>query len=430
VTAAPERVPENLRRMLDGSVDGAIVVDRARRVLYHNAAYDALTGRKPRRLTLAVESGACCHDLFLLEVCRDRCVMQRAVEVGKPIRVDEVHARRGDGEEVTLIVSAAAIDHDLVVETYRDVTSESRVQRKYHALLERERHAKEELERAVEERTLELKQAHEQLIIQEKMSSLGRLVAGIAHELNNPINFIYGNVGFLGDYFRQLIQLVDLYDGAQLPPSVVEAAERYQREIDYAYLREDWERLLRSIRAGAERSAAIVADLKTFSRPQVGKLEEVDLVAGLQTTLNLLASLLRDRITVEKDLAPTLVVRCRGGQVQQVLMNLLTNAAQACGKGGTIWIGARTDGGGVRISIRDSGPGVPAEVRDKIFDPFFTTKDVGEGTGLGLPISLQIVKSHGGRLDLVSPPGRGAEFVVWLPNEPPPDESANLSNVR
>jgi signal transduction histidine kinase len=154
----------------------------------------------------------------------------------------------------------------------------------------------------------------------------------------------------------------------------------------------------------------------------VGRLEEVNLVAGLDTTLNLLASLLRDRIAVERDLEPDLRIRGRGGQIQQVLMNLLTNAAQACGDGGgTIWVRAHRDGDGVRISVRDSGPGVPEAVRGHIFDPFFTTKEVGEGTGLGLAISSRIVKSHGGRIELVSPPGQGAEFVVWLPREPPTD---------
>ena len=421
---SPDNVPEKLRRLLAGSVDAAIVVDHQHRVHYYNAAYEKLTGRRPRALQMAATGGACCHDLFLLEVCKDRCVMRRTLETGKPTRMDEVSARRGDGEELTLIVSAASVDDNLVVETYRDVTAESRVQRKYHLLLERERHDKEALERAVEERTRELRQAQDRLVLNEKMSSLGRLVAGIAHELNNPINFVYGNVGFVGEYFRHLIRLVDIYEASTMPDPVKEAAEEHKRLIDYEFLRSDWERLLRSVREGAERAAAIVADLKTFSRPQLGKLEEVDLVAGLQITLNLLAPVLRAGITVERDLAASLKLRCRGGQLQQVFMNLLGNAAHACGQRGTIYVSAHpTDDGGARIAVRDTGPGVPESERGKIFDPFFTTKEPGEGTGLGLSISAQIVKAHGGRIDLVSRPGEGAEFVVWLPREPP-SESA------
>jgi PAS domain S-box-containing protein len=423
-------VPEQVRRLLDGSVDAAVIVDRKRRVLYYNAAYEKLTGLRPRQLEAAAASGGCCHDIFRLEVCSTDCVVERAERSGRPIRVDEVAARRGDGEEVTLIVSTTAIDEDLFVETYRDVTAESRVQRKYHALLERERHAKEELERAVEARTRELKQAEEQLLFGEKMSSLGRLVAGIAHELNNPVHFVFGNVGFLGEYFRQLLRLVDLYDAAaaQLPDTVRASVEDWKERIDYEYLRRDWEPLLRSIRDGAERAAAIVKDLKTYSGPQLGRLEEVDLVTGLDATLHLLSPLLREGITVERDFARSLKVRCRGGQIQQVFMNLLTNAAQACGPRGHIRIRAhRDEHGGAWISVADDGPGIPAEVRGKIFDPFFTTKEPGQGTGLGLAISVQIVKAHGGRIELVSPPGQGAEFVVWLPPEPPLDAAIQAS---
>jgi signal transduction histidine kinase len=175
------------------------------------------------------------------------------------------------------------------------------------------------------------------------------------------------------------------------------------------------------VRAGAERTAQIVAGLKAFSRPQVGKIEETDLIAGLETTLHLLQPLLRDRVTVHKQLVPLPRVKCRGGQVQQVFMNLLTNAAQAAGPGGSVYIDARPDGEGVRVSVRDTGPGVPAELATKIFDPFFTTKDVGEGTGLGLAISQRIARSHGGRIELgARAPGEtGAEFIVWLPLEPP-----------
>ena len=416
------QVPEAVQRLLDGSVDAAVIVDQQHRVLYRNAAYEAYTGRKPRALRLAVEADTPCYDLFPLEICREQCLMKSAVANKKPLRMDEVRARRGDGEEVTLIVTATPLEGGLTIETYRDVTAEARVQRRYHALMAREQHAKEKLERAVEARTRELSRAHEQLALNEKLSSLGRLVAGIAHELNNPINFVYGNVDFLGDYFRQLLKLVDIYESSlSLPEEVRAVADVYKSEIDYDFLRRDWERLLRSVRAGAERTAAIVTDLKTFSRPQVGNLEDVDLVAGLETTLNLLAPLLRDGVSVERDFWPLPLVRCRGGQVQQVLMNLLTNAVQACGAAGVVRVAVSSDGAGVRLTVRDSGPGVPDEVRGHIFDPFFTTKDVGEGTGLGLAISSRIVKAHGGRLELVSPPGEGAEFLVWLPLLPPPD---------
>jgi signal transduction histidine kinase len=411
---------EDLKRVLEGSVDAAVIIDEQCRVLYRNPSYDAYTGRRPREVASLADGGTPCHNLFNLEICQESCLMRRAVQANKPLRMHEVHARRGDGEELTLIVTSTPLGNGLTLETYRDVTAESRVQRKYHALLARERSAKEELERRVSERTEALRRAQDQLVLNEKMSSLGRLVAGIAHELNNPINFVYGNVDFLADYFRNLIQLIDLYEAAPLTDEVKTQALELKKKIDYEFLVQDWERLLKSVRAGAERTAQIVAGLKTFSRPQIGKIEETDLIAGLETTMNLLAPMLRDRITVRKNYQPVPLVKCRGGQVQQVFMNLLTNAAQAAGPGGEIHIDVRPLADGVSVTVRDSGPGVPLDLATKIFDPFFTTKDVGEGTGLGLAISQRIVRAHGGRIDLAPADAErpGAEFVVWLPLEP------------
>jgi signal transduction histidine kinase len=408
----------DLTRVLEGSVDAAIIVDEAHHVFYRNPAYDAYTARRPREVARLAEARTPCHALFPLEICARDCLMKRALGARRPQRMHEVHAQRGDGEELTLIVTATPLGNGLTLETYRDVTAESRVQKKYHALLARERNAKEDLERQVELRTAELKRAQDQLILNEKMSSLGRLVAGIAHELNNPINFVYGNVDFLAQYFRHLIRLIELYESSALPPEVRATGAAFKHQIDYEFLLEDWERLLRSVRAGAERTAQIVAGLRTFSRPQIGKVEETDILGGLETTLRLLQPLLRDRVHVEVSADPLPLVRCRGGQVQQVLMNLITNAAQAAGPGGTITIRAWPADGGVAISVKDSGKGVPPEMVGKIFDPFFTTKDVGEGTGLGLAISQRIVRSHGGRIDIVpKTEDGGALFTVWLPLE-------------
>ena len=413
---------EDLRRVLEGAVDAAVIIDGEHRVLYRNPAYDVYTGRRPREVVELAGSGTPCHQLFNLEICAESCLMKRAVQAGKPLRMHEVHARRGDGEELTLIVTSTPLGAGLTLETYRDVTAESRVQRKYHSLLARERNAKEELERKVSERTEALRRAQDQLVLNEKMSSLGRLVAGIAHELNNPINFVYGNVDFLAQYFRHLISLIGLYESSELPEDVRTRAVELKKAIDFEFLLEDWERLLKSVRAGAERTAQIVAGLKTFSRPQIGKIEETDLIAGLETTLHLLQPLLRDHVKVHKTLQPLPLVMCRGGQIQQVFMNLLTNAAQAAGPGGEIFIACQPLADGVSVSVRDTGPGVPAELAGKIFDPFFTTKDVGEGTGLGLAISQRIVRSHGGRIELVQVEAAlpaGAEFIVWLPCVPP-----------
>jgi len=268
-----------------------------------------------------------------------------------------------------------------------------------------------ELRRANED----LKRTQSQLIHQEKMGSLGRLVAGIAHELNNPINFVYGNVDFLAQYLRDLLALCDLYDRGELPDDMRRLAEAHKRTIEYDFLRKDVEKLLRSIRAGAERTASIVRDLKTFSHAGTADYQPADILAGLETTLNLIHPLLKNRITVHRDFEPLPKVDCQAGHLNQVFMNVLTNAAQAVVGEGNIWITARHVGDRVRISVTDSGPGIPEKVLPQIFEPFFTTKEVGLGTGLGLAISLGVIKAHGGTIEVESPPGKGATFTIELP---------------
>jgi PAS domain S-box-containing protein len=425
--APRSEVPEQIRKLLDGSLDAAVVLDGNRRPLYWNTAYQQYSGLRPRQLEQAAEDGRCCFHVFPIEVCETLCLGRRALETGRPVRMDEIRARRGDGEEITLIVTATPIQNQMVVETYRDVTADARIQRKYKVLLEREREAKDQLEAKVQERTQqlertndELKRTQAQLIHQEKMSSLGRLVAGIAHELNNPINFVYGNVEFLGRYFQDLIELVDLLEQAPMTSDLRAKIENKKRDIEYEFLRADSDKLLKSIRAGAERTAAIVRDLKAFSRVGSGQLVETDIALGIDTTLNLIAPLLKNRIQVHRHYAANAPhVFCHAGHINQVFMNVLTNAAQAIRGEGRIDIAIESsEPGWVRIRVTDNGPGVAANIRQHIFDPFFTTKDVGEGTGLGLTISEGIVRNHGGRI-YVDDKGPGATFVIELPVRPP-----------
>jgi PAS domain S-box-containing protein len=423
---------EQIKQLLEGSVDAAVVLDTDRRILYYNRAYEASTGLRGRQLAQKVAAGARCYEVFPLEICMTDCVGCRARDVGRAVRVDEIKAMRGDGEELTFIVAAVPVtllDGTMVIiETYRDVTADVRIQRRLKGLLERERQAKQNLEEVVLQRTQELRAAHATLVHQEKMSSLGRLVAGIAHELNNPINFVYGNVDFLGQYMEDLLELVEMIDRLPLQADIRKTVEEAKDKIEYEFLVEDWRKLLRSIRAGAERTASIVQDLKTFSRTGGGELQETDLVAGIETTLNLIAPLLKNRIEVRRRIAPGVPrILCNAGHVNQVFMNILTNAAQAVDGEG--WIEVRVepvdDGRSVEVRVTDSGVGIRPEVMAKITDPFFTTKDVGEGTGLGLWISENIVRAHGGTLRWSNTEGGGAAFVVTLPVRAP--ETAGYS---
>jgi len=427
---------EQIKQLLEGSVDAAVVLDTDRRILFYNRAYEASTGLRGRQLAQKVAAGARCYEVFPLEVCQTACVGCRARDVGRAVRVDEIKAMRGDGEELTFIVAAVPVTlldgTTVIIETYRDVTADVRIQRRLKGLLERERQAKQNLEEIVRERTQELRAAQATLVHQEKMSSLGRLVAGIAHELNNPINFVYGNVDFLGQYMEDLLELVEMIDKLPLDAAARKTLDEAKGKIEYEFLVEDWRKLLRSIRAGAERTASIVQDLKTFSRTGGGELQETDLVAGIETTLNLIAPLLKNRVEVRRKIATGVPrILCNAGHVNQVFMNILTNAAQAItGEG---WIEVRIEpvdeGRAVEVRVTDSGPGIRPEVMAKISDPFFTTKDVGEGTGLGLWISENIVRAHGGTLKWTNTDGAGASFVVTLPVRAPESAGYGLGGA-
>jgi signal transduction histidine kinase len=357
-------VPEPVRQLVDGLVDAAVVIDGARTVLHYNARYAALCGLTPGELERRVAAGVAADDLFAPRAAPD----------------------------ATYVVSAVPVeceDGRIVVETYRDVTAQRRL--------------------------------HSQLVDSDKMSSLGRLVAGIAHELNNPINFIYGNVDFLGEYLRDLIGLVDTIDGEALPEEVRSRFESAKRNVEYEHVRADWLKLVRSIRAGAERTAGIVRDLRTYSRASGAELREVDVVAQLDTTLTLITPLIKNRIQIRRQVAADVPpVIGNPGHVGQIFMNLLTNAAQAITGEGWIEvaIGRTPDRGGVRIGVADSGPGIDPALMARVVDPFFTTKDVGQGTGLGLWITDSIVRAHGGTLAWSNRAGAGAEFVVTLPIRP------------
>ena len=421
-------VLEQVKQILEGSVDAAVVLDKDRRILYYNRAYEALSGLRGRQLRQKVEAGVHCYEIFPLEICENQCVGCKALEARRALRMDEIRALRGrEGEDMTFIVAAVALDEGLIVETYRDVTADVRIQRRLKVLLESERRAKASLAEKVREATEELRQAQAVLVHQEKMSSLGRLVAGIAHELNNPINFVYGNVDFLGQYMEDLLALVKLIDDSALPPNLRAKFDDMKEQIEYEFLVDDSRKLIRSIRSGAERTAEIVQDLKTFSRGGSGELQEADIAAGIETTLNLIAPLLKNRIEVRRHIPDSLPkLFCNAGHINQVFMNILTNAAQAIDGEGTIDVTIDTVDAGqaVRVTITDSGPGILPDVMEKITDPFFTTKEVGEGTGLGLWISENIVRAHEGQLLWTSEMGKGASFTVILPVQAP--ESARL----
>lgn len=294
------------------------------------------------------------------------------------------------------------------------------------------------LEGKVDERTRELKRSNmelkealqnlketqTQLVEAEKMASLGQLTAGIAHELNNPINFVSSNVNPLKRDINDILDLVDRYDQAILEEDIrakLVEIKAYKEEIDLPYLRQEIDKLLNGISIGATRTAEIVKGLRMFSRLDEQDLKHVNVADCIESSLVILRSELKHRATVVKDFKPVEQIDCFPGKLNQVFVNLLSNSIQAIAKAGlppeegTIQIKLDQDAGHVYVAIKDNGIGMDEKVKSRIFEPFFTTKGVGEGTGLGMSIVLGIINDHKGRIEVQSSPGAGTEIIITLP---------------
>ncbi|MEG4065774.1 ATP-binding protein [Microcoleus sp. Pol11C2] len=307
--------------------------------------------------------------------------------------------------------------------------------------------AKEELEIRVEERTAELKsqtqqleealselkQAQSNLIHSEKMSSLGQLVAGVAHEINNPINFIYGNITHTRQYANSLLELVNLYQEQYPNPLPIVQEKIYSVDLDFII--SDLPKILTSMKNGAERIFGIVKSLRIFSRHDEAEMKVADIHEGMDSTLMILQSRLNAKpglanIQVIKEYGNLPRIECYPGQLNQVFMNILANAIDALEDDShsesiavneanchLIKISTKLlDSEVVEIRISNNGPEITESVRNQLFNPFFTTKPVGKGTGLGLSIGYQIITvRHKGELQCISAPGKGAEFIIKIP---------------
>lgn len=275
----------------------------------------------------------------------------------------------------------------------------------------------------IEQALLKLQTAQAQLVESEKMASLGQLTAGIAHEINNPINFVTSSVGSLKLDFSELKELLEIFretDDAGEAFRILKKGQEFSREIDKDFLLGEIDQLIESIQEGANRTAEIVGELRNFSRLDDDAIKFVDLHTGLDSTLMLLKNKISNRIRIEKNYGDIPKVQCLPGKINQVFVNILSNGIQAMeNETGekVITISTYLEEENVLVSIKDNGHGMNSEIQNKIFDPFFTTKDVGEGTGLGLSVSYGIVQRHHGKIYVKSSPGSGAEFIISLPIE-------------
>lgn len=260
-----------------------------------------------------------------------------------------------------------------------------------------------------------LEQANAQLLQSEKLAAIGQLAAGVAHEINNPVGYVYSNLQTLSGYVENLMAIID---GVETLGSV-EELRQLKRNLEYDYIRKDVVALLAESREGIERVKTIITALKDFSHIEEEEFRPADVHQGLDTTLNVVNNELKYKAVVCKEYGSLPEVECIPSQINQVIMNLLVNAAHAIEDFGRITLRTGHEDDWGWLEVEDSGKGIEPHVLNRIYEPFFTTKPVGKGTGLGLSLSFSIVEKHNGRIEVVSQVGQGSRFRVWLPLKQP-----------
>jgi len=366
---------------------------------------DAEASSTPLHLATARALGVRAFVAVPLRV-KDRIFGVLTVASGTPNRFAS-----GDLELVSAVANhvALAVDRAESFEMIEELTRG--LEDKVRVRTDQLRAANEELQAAYRD----LQATQMQLIQREKMASVGQLVAGVAHELNNPIGFVYSNVGTLDDFVKRLRAIVDVYRAVPLAEPEQARVDEHWKQLKVDYALKYMDSMIEGIREGAERARKIVRDLRVFARTEADVWQAVDLHEELESSLTLVNHLLKDRVTVQRTFDRLPAVECVRSQIDQVFLNLLANAAQAITGPGVITLETRAEDDWAVVAVTDTGPGIAPDVIGRIFDPFFTTKPVGEGTGLGLSISYEIVKKHGGEIRAESPAGSGATFTVRLP---------------
>jgi signal transduction histidine kinase len=271
------------------------------------------------------------------------------------------------------------------------------------------------LEHTLAEQNKALREAQASLVQSEKLASLGRLAAGMAHEINNPIAYVSNNIAVLRRDLQSAMSVLDLYRSGHAAE-----ASRREEEIDLEFFRQNFPRLCDKAAEGLQRVRDIVQNLRDFAHLDEAAFKEADLNAALESALEVLCHEIKKKdVRVDRLLQPVPPLLCHPGKINQVFLHLLANALDASRSGGVITVRSRLDGDSTVVEIEDNGCGIPEEHLPRLFEPFFTTKPVGEGTGLGLSVSFGIVRDHGGTLEVESEVRRGSTFRVRLPQRPP-----------
>lgn len=411
----PRVDPVLLLRAVEQNSATIVITDPAGRIIYVNAKFTEMTG-----YTKDEALGQNPRILKGNDGLTDYKQMWDQLLAGEQWRGD-FHNRRKNGEFFweraaisPILDDAGKITHFLAIK--EDINERKEIE------LQLERSVAESVQMAASLELLnaELKSTQSQMLQREKMASIGQLAAGVAHEINNPIGFVSSNLRSLDKYIKKLLGYLETLETQfkeQLPEGWQELkAERKKLKIDF--LIEDCGDLIEESLDGSERVRKIVQNLKTFSRVDQAEEQLADLNECLESTIAIVWNEIKYKATLEKELADLPDLHCNPQELNQVFTNILVNAAQAIEKEGVIKIRSWLDGDVVKISFQDNGSGIDPENQEKIFEPFFTTKPVGEGTGLGMSISYEIVKKHGGDIHLDSVVGQGTTFTLSFPLHP------------
>lgn len=397
-----EQARARLATILESTTDFVGMADSQGRELYANRAFRQMRGHD-----LNTD-----HGLGHISDVHPEWALCKIRDEGLP-----ESAQRGtwSGEVAVLDKSGHEIPVHQVIMAHRDETGKV----DFFSTIMRDISSRKQQETELQQAFDKLKLTQAQLVQSEKMASIGQLAAGVAHEINNPIGYLHSNLGSLAKYLDDVMRVVRVFEEALptiIDPDLKSDIQHVIQETDFHFVLDDIPLLLSESQEGIQRVRKIVQDLKDFAH--TGENENwqwLDLRHNLSRTLNIVHNELKYKAEVQTSFEGTTEIRCLPGQLNQVFMNLLINAAHAIDERGQVRISTQQQGDDILVEISDTGCGIPPEVVGRIFEPFFTTKPVGKGTGLGLSISYGIVKKHGGRIEVVSEVGQGTCFRVVLP---------------
>ena len=377
--------------------------DGTLRMISANPASEKLTGVPPSEVI-----GKTLDENF--PGLREKGIPQKYAEVirsQEPWEIEDIYY--GDDRVISAAFSVKAfpLPNNQVGVSFENIMGRKKIENEIRA-------KNEELEKNL----ARIKEMHIQLVMSEKMASLGEITAGVAHEIKNPLNFITGTIEPLKRDISDLLEVLEKYESVIADLDLQEAfyeVDNFKSEIEFDFLLSEIHKLMEGISEGSNRTKEIVKSLGSFSHKGDDKFVMHNIHEGIDSTLILLGNKIKNKITIHKEYGDTPEIECLPDRLNQVFMNILSNAIQAIDENGEIFIKTKSEGSNVIIQIRDSGKGMTDEVQKRVFEPFYTTKGMGKGTGLGLSISYSIVEQHNGKIDISSEPSKGTEFIITLP---------------